>query len=1045
MESLKEYINNNDLSEEELIELLNKNNIEFRDEKKRIIEYINNNEKEYIPYPLKSDDNFFKKIYNKKEFYENQYVKPDETEDIQKELCPSEEKNFKLLPHQIVIRNYMNINTPYNSILLFHGMGSGKTMSAITIAENYRTNLGDLNRKKTFVLVSGDTIEQNFRREIHDINKGYNQGTFTDYINYLPTDTDEIKQKKVDELIDKNYEIEHYQKLSNILSKKKEELNDQEEFKKWIKQTYSNRVFIIDEVHNLKLIDKDESTIKRYDAVKLIVKNTINMKLVLLSGTPMGHSVKEIIDILNLLLLNDDREEVKISDIFKKNLDFNENGIEMLNKLSKSYISYITKENPYTFPEKRYNDESIYITEFINKKFDNNFKLPYDMKNEYKIIPCVMGKEQRDNYLKLISDKKVNVQDLIQIQLMNYDLKKENDKKGKDKVIYDINFDDFKESNLKVLSMKFYKLLQNIKKSNGPIFIYTNYVEKGVLMIASMLLRNGIDLFNSRKEPEVLLSKKSLFKSKRYRPKKNNRLCAICSQIFHEDNEHKFQPMLFDYIIGQTTEEVEKKIIKTFNDPENYNGSKLKIIIGSSVLKEGVSFLKVRQLNIMEPWHNKSRLEQVIARGVRHCSHKSLDMKDRNVEVNLYCSVIEKKYDIKNKKEIINKLNDMFKIDLDDKLKVDIELARKNGEDNPLLSYDMIMYKRSEISNYYISKVEELLKSNSLDCALNRNINKVNDKYECNTFDKDFKYDLEENEIDISTYNNLFLTPYIKYVISFIMKYMKNNKIIDINVLINEPSFQDSIYKTNDYYIFKKAFNMMLPEDRNLKNFPYIIEHINVNKNVDYGYLIKRKYDNENIYIFKKFDEKNIFEKSDFEQTPIYEDYYNINKTQLKLNNFLLQLEKSDIKNKNEKLSDRNYIDILTEGFKVEKTQKIENIGSEGNNIIRNRYPQIDNEGLYVGIVINQPKFKGKLWIRSKDKDNVGRESITAFKKTELKNLIVELWEKTTDEFKKENNKTYINYTTTSNIKQKMSDFLKKIFIHLNENNVENKIWYQEL
>lgn len=1034
------------LNEIQLIELLKKNNIQFKDEKDRIIDFINNSEKKYIPYPKKQDEDFFKKIYKKKEFYENKYNIPEKSKDIQKDLCPSSDKNFRLLEHQIMIRNYMNINTPYNSILLFHGMGSGKTMTSITIAENYKNVLADFNRKKAFILVSGDTIEQNFRREIHDISKGFNQGTFTDYMNYLPYDTDEIKQKKVNELIDKNYEIEHYQKLSNILSKKKEELNNLEEFKKWIKQTYSNRVFIIDEVHNLKLTDKDETTIKRYDAVKLIVEHSINIKLVLLSGTPMGHSVKEIIDILNLLLLNDKKKPIKVKDIFKPNLDFIDSGIELLNKLSKSYISYITKENPYTFPQKVYSKEAIHITEFIANKFDTKFDLQYDINNEYKIVPCKLENQHKKNYLKLLDNKKVNVQDLIQLQLFNYNVDEE--KKGKDKIIYNINFDDFKESNLKNLSIKFYKLLKNIKKANGPIFIYTNYVDKGVLMIASMLLRNGIDLFNSRKEPEILLSRKSPFKSKRFRPKKQNQLCAICNQKKHDNNDHNFTPMLFDYIIGNTSEDVEKKIIKTFNDEQNYNGSKLKIIIGSSVLKEGISFLKVRQLNIMEPWHNKSRLEQVVARGIRHCSHKSLDPKDRNVQVNLYCAVLDYKYTSKNKKQIDDKLNEMFKLDVDDKVKVDINFARKFNDNEPLISYDLIMYKRSEISSFYISNVEKILKQNSFDCALNKNLNQVNEQYQCNGFDKDFKYNLDKNNIDNSTYSNMFLIPYIKYVISFVFKHFKNNKIIDLKVLYENPAFQDEIYKTNNYYILKRALHMMVPKKNiiNLKNFPYIIENINSNKKVNYGYLIKRIFNNDYIYIFKKFDEKNVFEKSKFEQTPIYDDYYNTDTIPLYLNQFLIKLEKDDIKGKNKKLGNINYIDILNQKNKKQINNKKDYDGAQANNIIRNNYQKVSNEGDYIGIKINQPIFKDRLWIRTSKKDNIGRDSITAFKKHELKDLIIELWKKITDEaFKEKNLKAYHIYTTKSNKKEKLSKLLEDIFINLNSNKVEGKIWYQVL
>ena len=65
----------------------------------------------YIPYPnIRGDKNFYKKIYHKEEFYQNRYKKVDERkEDFQKELCPSKDKKFQLLPHQIILKNYMNI------------------------------------------------------------------------------------------------------------------------------------------------------------------------------------------------------------------------------------------------------------------------------------------------------------------------------------------------------------------------------------------------------------------------------------------------------------------------------------------------------------------------------------------------------------------------------------------------------------------------------------------------------------------------------------------------------------------------------------------------------------------------------------------------------------------------------------------------------------------------------------------------------------------------------------------------------------------------
>ena len=1057
MEISKENLNN--YNEKELIEILQKQKIKYLNAKERIVEHFENINMEYIPYPKKNDPNFFQKIYKKKEFYENQYpvIEEGKIDDIQKEICPSEDKNYKLLSHQIIIRNYLNFNTPYNSVLLFHGMGSGKTASSITIAENYKMNISDFNRNKTFVLVSGDTIEQNFRKEIHDIEKGYNQATFTDYINYFPNDSSDVKQRKVDSLIDKNYEIEHYQKLTNIISKKRDEL-ELSAFKKWIQQSYSNRVFIIDEVHNLKLVDKNENKIKRYDAVKLIVENSTNLKLVLLSGTPMGHSVKEIIDLLNLLLINDKQKTIELKTIFQTNLDFTENGKELLNELSKSYISYITKENPYTFPKKVYPKKSIHISKFINEKFDEDFSLQYDLENEYKIVPCQMKQKQKTNYLNFLEDKKtkVNIQDLIQLQLINYNYNGDALKKGQDKVIYDIPFDDFKEDRLEDLSTKLFQLLQHIKDSPGTIFIYTNFVDKGVLMIASMLLKNGISLFNSRKDSttELLLSKKSGFKSKRVRPNKKTQICYKCNKTFHENIDHKFAPMQFDYIIGQTSEEVEKKIIYTFNSNDNHDGNKLKIIIGSSVLKEGVSFLRVRQLHILEPWHNKSRLDQVIARGIRHCSHKSLKKEERTVKIFLYCATLSKKYNYDNvdRETVINRLNEIFVIDSSDKIKVDINLARSFNNNEPLLSYDMIMYKRSELSNYYISKVEKILKKNSFDGSLNRNLNLVNEKYKLNGFGEEYDFNISENDLDTSTYNNLFLTPYIKYVISIIIKFFKNNKILKINDLINNPKLQDNIYSSNNNYIIHKALNLILPTNDNMTNFPYIIEHIDINNKLKYGYIIKRKISENNfIFIFKNFDNNKEYIRSKFEQTPIYENYYNIVIDHIPLNTFLISLRKKDFTKIGKKLDNIEYFDILNNVNKLKP--KTNNIGSLANKIIKKKFKARNNYNQIIGITLRGNKFKNEIWIRNTEKLNqVGRRCNNAFSKEELRELLDKIWKsiidgKINDSFLKDNMDKYnrLSDADISYRKDEICPFIGKLFKYANDKKINNKIWYQEL
>ena len=73
-------------------------------------------------------------------------------------------------------------------------------------------------------------------------------------------------------------------------------------FEKKIKQQFSNCVFIIDEVHNIKEGDDLKVLPPKLEKV---FKITENMKLLLLSATPMYDTSKEIIFLMNLMLIND--------------------------------------------------------------------------------------------------------------------------------------------------------------------------------------------------------------------------------------------------------------------------------------------------------------------------------------------------------------------------------------------------------------------------------------------------------------------------------------------------------------------------------------------------------------------------------------------------------------------------------------------------------------------------------------------------------------------------------------------------------------------
>ena len=92
-------------------------------------------------------------------------------------------------------------------------------------------------------------------------------------------------------------------------------------------------------------------------------------------------------------------------------------------------------------------------------------------------------------------------------------------------------------------------------------------------------------------------------------------------------------------IYSGNEDEYERRILRdVFNSSENMRGEKIKVFLTSPSGAEGISLSNVRQVHIMEPfWHNV-RLEQVMGRAVRICSHKNLPLKDRNVEIFVYIS-----------------------------------------------------------------------------------------------------------------------------------------------------------------------------------------------------------------------------------------------------------------------------------------------------------------------------------------------------------------------------------------------------------------------
>jgi hypothetical protein len=336
-------------------------------------------------YPTLDDPDFNYKISQRQEFADTTYN--GEIMDIRKQANILCNLPFELKPNQLFVRNFLSFQTPYNSLLLYNGLGSGKTCSAIGIAEEMRTYMKQIGFNKKIIIVASPNVQDNFRLQLFDERKlellpngqwNLNTCVGNALLNEInPTKLRGLTKERVSfqiRTIINTYYVFMGDKgeFGNYINKKiyvpdtytpaeKAALRT-----KKIKQYFSNRLIIIDEIHNLRISEANKNKMTSTLLME-IAKKSNNMRLLLLSATPMYNSYSEIIWLTNLLNVNDKRGEIDITDVFNSDGTFrepdnerpkrsirSESGRELLKRKLTGYISYVRGENPYEFPYRIY-------------------------------------------------------------------------------------------------------------------------------------------------------------------------------------------------------------------------------------------------------------------------------------------------------------------------------------------------------------------------------------------------------------------------------------------------------------------------------------------------------------------------------------------------------------------------------------------------------------------------------------------------------------------------------------------------------------------
>ena len=544
---------------------------------------------------------------------------------MREEMCSiSSSKDFKLQPSQKFLRRVLSPDSPTRNILMVHGTGQGKTCSAIQIAEEYilRPEFQD---KRVFVLAN-PSIQENFKSQIFDITRVQTdvdgvllskQCTGRRYLDMIQRSqseplrlTDKTQQSKImrmaNRIISEFYEFQGYQGFAKVVTDKQQELKSQNEMDAWIHQTFDNRLIIVDEAHNLRETTESDSSKLVAIALERVLKTATGITLVLLTATPMYDQYDELLYYFNLFLWNDRRIDLKssirTSDIFTESGEFKEGGEERFRGLCQDYVSFVKGENPFTFPF-RLNPPDALIAP--PDRTTDIFGNPIEQQRKYLKLTKSFLSPQQEKVVHGLTVRATSDPHLICMFPENKSFRESFEKQESSYVYRSEQF--LAPSKVALYSSKFGLIMNILESSTGIVFVYSNLAESGAQLFSMCLEEHG------------------------YEPAIGSRLLKETSNEISRGSKGKY--VLFT---SETSDSDINKALIRLKRPENVDGSDIRVVIASPKVSEGVDFRYVRQIHVLDPWFNMSRIEQVLGRGMRTCSHSLLPFEEQNCTVYLH-------------------------------------------------------------------------------------------------------------------------------------------------------------------------------------------------------------------------------------------------------------------------------------------------------------------------------------------------------------------------------------------------------------------------
>lgn len=645
-------------------------------------------------YPDVEDPNFVARLLKKAEFADTVSLPTDTSTDP----CSSG-PDFEVTPVQRFVANFMHPATPYMSMLLYHGVGVGKTCAAIQAAEAYL----DVYPRRKVIIVAPVAIQPGFIRTIFDFERlqikrgdqpnrmsGCTGDTYLKLTGCLYERDIEIIKRRVKKAINRRYEISGYISFRNhirtIMAVPKAGTEEQIRLRSidQLKKEFNYRFLIIDEAHNLRDVlgseaagvlgvdTKDEEEIdtsgseeEKKDAqagkeltpyLKELLKSSDGMKLLLMTATPMFNVVQEILLLLNLMLINDKKAEISMEKILNENGTLAKGADDVLRPLANAYVSFMRGENPNSFPirllptEGRLTVED-YPLKKLGKVKGELVDVSKDDKESTVRLPLIVSEPIPGSPSDVIMRELTNGVRFVNYLIINSLLQSGNCifPASEDAEIGDrIGSAGFGSNFMK--KGRTYTAVDARWLSEDFI---GNYSPKCATILKSIQNAEGVCFMYSRFVLAGALLMAFILEANGYSPygrtdgyltngiqSQYGRQCALCPhrEEGHEASDHKFTPAKYVLLTGD--KELSPKnaeSIAAARGEKNVDGGIVKVVLGSQIAGEGLDLRFVREIHILDAWFHLNKTEQIIGRGIRFCSHGLIaDKEKRNATVFLH-------------------------------------------------------------------------------------------------------------------------------------------------------------------------------------------------------------------------------------------------------------------------------------------------------------------------------------------------------------------------------------------------------------------------